>query len=130
VGVLLAALFFANKISHFRFVEVEKPSSAERLYTVHGQVFFNTADKLKAQFDFKEALDRVVIDVHQAHFWDISAVHALDMVVLKFIREGAEVEVVGLNQASATIVDRFGVHDKKEEIKKVLGEHSVVAGAE
>jgi SulP family sulfate permease len=33
-------------------------------------------------------------------------------VVIKFRREGAEVEVIGMNEASATIVDRFGVHNK------------------
>jgi sulfate permease, SulP family len=32
--------------------------------------------------------------------------------VLKFRREGTEVEVIGLNEASATLVDKFAVHDK------------------
>ncbi len=43
--------------------------------------------------------------------------------MLKFRREGAEVELIGLNEASSTIIDRFGVHDKPEEIDKVLGGH-------
>jgi sulfate permease, SulP family len=47
----------------------------------------------------------------------------LDKVVIKFRREGAEVELIGLNEASTTIVDRFGIHDKPEEIEKVLGGH-------
>jgi SulP family sulfate permease len=33
-------------------------------------------------------------------------------VVVKFRREGTEVEVVGLNEASATMVDKFAVHGK------------------
>jgi sulfate permease, SulP family len=33
-------------------------------------------------------------------------------VVLKFRREGTDVEVIGLNEASATMVDKFAVHDK------------------
>ena len=56
--------------------------------------------------------DTVRIDVSRAHFWDITAVSALDKVVLKFRREGAQVEVMGLNEASKTMVDRFGLHDK------------------
>jgi SulP family sulfate permease len=36
----------------------------------------------------------------------------LDKVVIKFRREGTEVEVTGLNEASATMVDKFGIHDK------------------
>jgi len=124
VGVLLAALFFANKVSHFMYVEKElDEENSHRTYKVIGQVFFNSADKFIGQFNFKEAVSRITIDLNRAHFWDISAVYALDMAVVKFRREGAEVEVIGLNQASETIVDRFGVHDKPEELEKVLGGH-------
>jgi len=122
VGVLLAALFFANKVGHFLHIgsAVDAGGSARR-YKVTGQVFFSSADKFVAAFDFKEALDKVVIDLSRAHFWDITAVAALDKVVIKFRREGTEVEVLGLNQASATIVDRFGVHDKPDAVDQLMG---------
>lgn len=122
VGVLLAALFFANKMGHYLHIASEvDPRGRQRTYRVVGQVFFSSSDKFVTAFDFKEALDKVVIDLSRAHFWDITAVAALDKVVLKFRREGAEVEIVGLNQASATIVDRFGVHDKPEAVDKLMG---------
>lgn len=73
-----------------------------------------------AAFDFKEALDRVVIDVSAAHIWDISSVQALDMAVLKFRRDGAEVEIIGMNEASETIVDRLAIHDKPGAMDKLL----------
>ncbi|GAA0368798.1 SulP family inorganic anion transporter [Bowmanella denitrificans] len=121
VGVLLASLFFANKVSHILYLDASLDSNnSTRTYKVVGQVFFNSADKFAAGFDFKEVIDKVVIDLSRAHFWDISAVDALDKVVLKFRREGAEVELIGLNKASETIVDRFGKHDKPEDIEKVL----------
>ncbi|RKF17766.1 SulP family inorganic anion transporter [Alginatibacterium sediminis] len=124
VGVLLAGLFFANKVSHFMYVDSKLSEDQNlRSYDVVGQVFFVSSTKFNESFDFKEVVEKVVIDVSRAHFWDISAVAALDKVVLRFRREGAEVEVTGLNQASETIVDRFGVHDKPEEIDKVLGGH-------
>lgn len=123
-GVLLAALFFANKISHFMYIESNHDEATDvRHYRVIGQVFFNSADKFTAAFDFKEAVSRIEIDLSRAHFWDITAVEALDKVVIKFRREGTDVDVVGLNEASETIVDRFGKHDKPEEIEKVLGGH-------
>ena len=65
----------------------------------------------------------MLIDVSEAHFWDITAVSSLDKVVIKFRREGCKVEVKGLNEASATIVDKFGVHDKPEKIEKLLTSH-------
>ncbi|MGB1800036.1 MAG: SulP family inorganic anion transporter [Gammaproteobacteria bacterium] len=124
VGVLLASLFFANKISHFMYIESEKDEEkATRTYRVVGQIFFSSSDKFVDAFDFKEAIEKVVIDLSRAHFWDITSVSALDKAVLKFRREGAEVELIGLNEASSTIIDRFGVHDKPEEIEKVMGGH-------
>lgn len=123
-GVLLASLFFANKVSHFLYVASELDEEGDtRTYKVVGQVFFNSADRFASQFDLREAVDKVIIDLSRAHFWDISAVSALDKVVIKFRRDGTDVELIGLNEASATIVDRFGVHDKPEEIEKVLGGH-------
>ncbi|WP_119396546.1 SulP family inorganic anion transporter [Salinibius halmophilus] len=123
-GVLLAALFFASKIAHFMYVKSEaNEDETERTYTVVGQVFFTSAEKFINSFDYKEALDTVTIDLKRAHFWDITGVSALDKVVIKFRREGTEVKVIGLNEASETIVDRFGVYDKPEELDKVLGGH-------
>jgi len=121
-GVLLAALFFANKIGHYMMVDSELDEKTDtRTYTVVGQVFFSSSEKLLQAFDFKEAVDNVVIDLSRAHFWDITAVGALDKAVIKFRREGADVEVIGLNEASATIVDRFGVHDKPESVDQLMG---------
>jgi SulP family sulfate permease len=108
-GVLLSALTAA-------------PDGDSRAYVVTGQVFFASASDFVAAFDFKEVLESVTIDVSGAHFWDLSAVGALDKVVLKFRREGARVEIVGLNQASATLVDRLAVHDKPDA-ERLMGDH-------
>lgn len=124
VGVLMASLSFANKVSHFMYVDNSiSEDDHVRTYRVVGQVFFHSASRFLSYFNFKEAVPKVIINVSNAHFWDISAVHALDMAVIKFQREGAEVEVIGLNEASETIVDRFGVHNKPELIDKVVGGH-------
>jgi SulP family sulfate permease len=110
-GVLLSGFFFAHKIGQILLVHHEV-TSASHTYRVVGQVFFASAERFVDAFDFDEVVPRVVIDVSRAHFWDITAVSALDKVVFKFRREGAEVEVLGLNDASATLVDKFAVHDK------------------
>ncbi|SIN82013.1 SulP family inorganic anion transporter [Salinivibrio sp. ES.052] len=124
VGVLLAALFFANKIGRFMVVKSDPEDNGDaRTYRVVGQVFFASSDQFLSSFDFKEALERVTIDLSAAHFWDITSVSVLDKVVIKFRREGTEVNVVGMNDATATIVDKFGVHDKPEEVEKMMGGH-------
>jgi SulP family sulfate permease len=91
-----------------------------RTYTVRGQVFFASADDFAASFDFKEAIEKVVIDVSHAHLWDLTAVGALDKVVLKFRREGTEVEILGMNEASATIVGKLAIHDKPGTLERML----------
>ncbi len=122
VGVLLSGIFFAWKIAQiFRVTSTLSPDGRSRTYVVEGQVFFASADAFAAAFDFKEVLEKVTIDVGRAHIWDISSVTALDMIVLKFRREGAEVEIVGLNEASETIVDRLAIHDKPGALEKLMG---------
>jgi len=112
-GVVLSGLFFASKVKRLFTVKAElSPDGATRTYRLSGQVFFASSDSFVGAFDFKEVLDRVAIDVSDAHFWDISAVGTLDKVVLKFRREGTAVDIVGLNEASASMVERFAVHDK------------------
>jgi sulfate permease, SulP family len=110
-GVLLSGFFFAHKIGRILLVHSTRAPNTHT-YEVVGQVFFASADRFIDAFDFGEVVPRVVIDVSRAHFWDITAVSALDKVVFKFRREGAEVEVRGMNEASATLVDKFAVHDK------------------
>lgn len=114
VGVLLSGIFFAAKVSQLFSVTPSLSADGEqRTYVVAGEVFFASADQFAGSFDFREVVDRVVIDVSRAHFWDISAVAMLDKVVLKFRREGTEVELRGMNEASSTLVDRFANYDKE-----------------
>ncbi len=122
VGVLLNGIFFAHKVG--RFLQVSSDLQAAdntRTYRVSGQVFFASSITFINSFDFKEVLPRVVIDVSGAHFWDITAVNALDKVVLKFRREGTAVDVLGLNAASTSLVNRFATHDKSDAAHPVTG---------
>ena len=123
VGVLTSALFFARKVSRLLKIESHLSENKEqRNYIVYGQVFFASANTFSNSFDFKEVIQQVVIDVSNAHFWDLSAVGALDKVVMKFRREGTAVELVGMNEASATIVDRLAVYDKPNALE-LMPEH-------
>lgn len=113
VGVLLSGVFFAGKVKRlFAVSSTLSPDGLTRTYFYSGQVFFASTERFAEAIDFKEVLDHVVLDVSAAHFWDISAVGALDKVVNKLRREGTTVEVIGLNDASATMIGRFATHDK------------------
>jgi SulP family sulfate permease len=121
VGVLLSGIFFAGKIAQlFTMRSSISKDGRERTYIVEGQLFYGSVEDFMDAFDFRETLDRVVIDVSRAHIWDISSVQALDMAILKFRRDGAEVEVIGMNEATETIVDKLAIHDKPGAMDKLM----------
>ncbi len=109
IGVLLASLFFANKVG--RLITVHATTNANhtcRTYQVLGQIFFASSEKFIQSFDFKEAIDKIIIDVSHAHFWDITAVSSLDKIIQKFQKEGTDIDIIGMNKATAALIDRFG----------------------
>lgn len=120
VGVLLSALFFANKVGKFMVVRsVVTDDVNARDYEVRGQVFFASAEAFVQSFNFREVVDKVRIDLSRAHFWDVTSIGALDKVVMKFRREGVDVEVVGTNKATSTLIDQYGVYDKPDLLAKM-----------
>jgi len=122
VGVLFSALFFASKVGKILYIGSTLSADGRlREYQVVGQVFFTSAGQFVAAFDFKDAVEKVTIDLSRAHFWDITAISSLDKVVIKFRREGTEVELIGLNEASATLVDKFAVHNRPDAVEKLMG---------
>lgn len=122
VGIALSTVFFSRKIA--KVVFVDKALSADRLhrtYRVAGQIFFVSVDDLLEGFDFREELEKVTLDLSHAHIWDQSAVAVIDQIVLKFRRTGAEVELVGLNEASATLVAKLAMHNDPNALEKMAG---------
>lgn len=114
-GVILSGVFFAAKVARLLGIEIERSEDGKEMtYWITGQVFFASSNSLVDAFDYQDVPERVRIDVSEAHFWDITAIGALDDIVLKLRRHGAAVEVIGLNQASATMVERFGTHHKPQ----------------
>ena len=109
VGVLLSGVFFTLKVARLLRIDVDSDKAAGRLiYRVSGQVFFASADAFIESFDIQDAHGMAVsIDVSQAHFWDITAVAALDKIVQRFRAHGVAVDVKGLNQASTTLIERL-----------------------
>jgi len=123
-GILIGSLFMAQKLSQFMYIKSDYDEATDtRTYHVVGQIFFNSSDKFIGYFDFKEAVANIVINVKRAHFYDITAVSALDKVVIKLRREGADVKIIGLNSASVTMLDKFAVHDNPKEIEKFMQGH-------
>lgn len=122
VGVLLSALFFASKVRNVLTVESSLDAADQvRRYVVRGQVFFASTEALLSAIDVKERVASVRLDLSHAHFWDITAIEALDRIVNKFRCNGIAVEISGLNRASATLIEKYATHDKADASAPVSG---------
>ena len=108
-GVVLSGVFFSIKVSRMLQVSCsDDAQTGQRIWQVSGQVFFASADALIEAFDVRAAAGRSVrIDVSRAHFWDITAVAALDKVVERLRQHGCAVEVWGLDDDSQRLQQRL-----------------------
>ena len=119
IGVAMSAIFFSRKIANLVFVDsFLKEAEKERVYSINGQIFFVSVDSFLSAFDFREKLERVTVDLTHAHLWDHSAVDAVDKVVLRFRKR---VDLIGLNEASATLLERLAIHDDPDALEKMAG---------
>jgi SulP family sulfate permease len=113
IGVLLSGVFFAFKVARLVRVTSElEEASRTRRYRVSGQIFFASADVFAEAIDLDEDVATIEIDVSHAHFWDISAIGTLDRIAEKLKRREVGFRLIGLNEASATMIDRLGTHAK------------------
>ncbi|WP_442957937.1 SulP family inorganic anion transporter [Phenylobacterium sp.] len=112
LGVVLSAIFFMRRVGKTVIVQEVEAPEGELKYRVTGQIFFASADLFAAAFEHHGHPTRVEIDLSGAHLWDLTGVAAVDKVVFRYRRQGAEVVVTGMTDAERTLVERVGRHDK------------------
>lgn len=119
VGIALSTTFFSQRIA--RLVRISSTSSADgytRVYSVSGQLFFVSVPDFLQAFNRHEVLTEMVLDLSEAHLWDQTAVDAVDKIVLGFRRRGIDVKVIGLNVASATLINRLAIYNQPRAVGK------------
>lgn len=105
VGVLLSAIFFANKVVDILQVHnFLSEDGTRRIYKAQGQVFFASAGQFIDSIDLNEPIQSVHIDFSEAHIWDLTAVEALEKVHHKLQSKGIQVQFTGLNKASRRLI--------------------------
>jgi len=113
IGIVMSTVFFSRKVAKLVFVDkVLVEDGARRIYKISGQIFFVSRDEFATSFNFSDPVEYVTIDLTNAHLWDQGAVEVLDRTVQKFRRQGIEVDVIGLNQASSTLLNRLATEEE------------------
>ncbi|MBN9501769.1 MAG: SulP family inorganic anion transporter [Armatimonadetes bacterium] len=111
VGVLLSAFLFVRKLAKLVQIQSELVDGV-RTYHVHGALFFVSVGGFLDALNYQEKVERVVLDLTHSHVWDHSAVAAIDKAVARFQKRGVEVDLQGMNEASAGIIGRLATFDK------------------
>ncbi len=120
-GVLLSGIFFAYKVRQLVTIK-DYIEDKTHHYIFGGQIFFGSVDMMYEAMEFNEEnIDKVIIDIHDAHFWDISATGILDKIAERLKNEGKQVEIIGMNEASATLVEKYSDHEKPFKSLGVIG---------
>ncbi|MEY2985466.1 MAG: hypothetical protein RLZZ568_2083 [Cyanobacteriota bacterium] len=121
-GIALSTVFFSRNIAQLVFVDrVYNGDRTQCTYSVSGQLFFVSVDDFLSAFEYPLDLETVILDLSHAHLWDQAAVAAIDKVVLKFRRIGADVKVIGLNEASETLVKNLAVYHDTNALNQSPG---------
>jgi MFS superfamily sulfate permease-like transporter len=120
VGILLSAIFFAAKISKVKVTTLSAKGAHKKVYRVTGQLFFASVTEFIEQFNYKENVKEIDLDLTQAHLWDDSAVGAIDKIVIKYHQNGVKVNLIGLNTDSHKLINELAVHNKPGGLEKVV----------
>lgn len=106
LGVILAALLFARKVSE---IDVDRYSKDNTIiFEITGQLFFASIesfiDKLTA---YEEKNTNVVLDFKHSTVWDSSAVEGIQTAILNLEKRGCTVDVTNLNTDSKILLSRM-----------------------
>ncbi len=106
VGVIVSALVFAWESARSIYVEVRSESDEQKVYVLHGQLFFASISRFKELFDPKNDPKDVVIDFRYSRVWDHSALEAIDALAERYQRNGTTLHLRHLSPDCKGLLDK------------------------
>ncbi len=104
VGVIISALVFAWKSARHIWVVEAQGEKGEKVYQLHGPLFFGSITKFKELFLIDTDPDEVIIDFKNSRVWDHSALEAIDALALKYKERGKNIQLVHLSEDCALLL--------------------------
>ncbi|MDF2946420.1 MAG: sulfate transporter [Bacillales bacterium] len=109
-GILLSAIFFASQMAKIKVKH--KLKNEKHVYSVEGILFFASTTDFLGAFDYKLNTEEVEINFANTFVKDESGVNAIDRVVIKYHQNGIKVNLVGLNENCAHLIEKVAVFNK------------------
>jgi SulP family sulfate permease len=108
-GVLLNGLFFSFQVMRMVTVTTQdSPDGQTRTYHVRGELFFASASLLPDAVDFQDAAPDVIIDLANAHVWDLSAAATLEQTVSRLRAHHRLVRILNAGPHTASLLTKLG----------------------
>lgn len=108
VGVIVSALAFAWQSARSIYVSIEKETDAQKIYVLHGQLFFASISEFRDLFQPKDDPDDVVIDFRYSRVWDHSALEAIDALAERYMRNNKTLHLRHLSPDCKDLLNRAG----------------------
>ena len=108
LGVALSALVFAwNKSKHL-IADVSIDERGQKVYQLHGVLFFGTVSRFRELFSPQDDPDEVVIDFYFSRVYDQSGLEAINALAERYQAVGKRVHLRHLSEDCRRLLDRAG----------------------
>ena len=108
VGVIISALVFSWKYSHQITATEYNNEKGEKVYEIHGAIFFGSASIFSGLFNIPTDPEIVNVDFKYARVCDHSALEAVNSLTEKYKRVGKELHVFNLSGECSALLDKAG----------------------
>lgn len=112
-GVLLSGVFFASSVSSvLKIRSSEDIATGARRYQISGELFFASGELLEDAVSYEDTTSDgrprdIILDLRDAHIWDITGAGAVEAVVQKLRDRGHAVRLENLNTDSTVFLKRY-----------------------
>lgn len=108
VGVIAMALVFAWKNAKHIYAIPKDLESGERVYEMHGPLFFASTHRFNELFDPQNDPKEVIIDFAFSRVADHSAIEAIDNLAERYTKEGKNLHLRHLSKECRLLLEKAG----------------------
>jgi SulP family sulfate permease len=108
VGVIVSALVFAWDHAKHIYAVPKDLDTGERVYEIHGPLFFASVHKFNELFDPENDPEEVIIDFAHSRVADHSAIEAIDNIAEKYTKAGKKLHLRHLSKECRKLLDKAG----------------------
>jgi SulP family sulfate permease len=108
VGVIATALVFAWKNARHIYAIPSDSEKGERIYEIHGPLFFASVHRFGELFNPENDPDEVIVDFAFSRVADHSAIEAIDSLAEKYTKAGKNLHLRHLSAECRQLLEKAG----------------------